>query len=67
MRDCVAAEEAEDVGVVLFYAVFAVDEDECATESGVVILNQKDRPVKNKKSQVVGRLKLTVFALGDTS
>jgi hypothetical protein len=33
----------------------------------VVILNQKDRPVKNKKSQVVGRLKLTVFALGDTS
>lgn len=33
--DCVAAEEAEDVGVVLFYAVFAVDEDEGSAESGI--------------------------------
>jgi hypothetical protein len=37
VRDCIAAEEAEDVGVVLFYAMFAVDEDEGSAESGVAV------------------------------
>lgn len=43
MWDCVASEEAEDVGVVLFDAVFAVDEDEGSTESGVVAVGQRTK------------------------
>lgn len=34
VRDGVAAEEIENVGVFLFDAVFAVDEDKSSTESG---------------------------------
>jgi hypothetical protein len=32
--DGVAAEQAEDIGILLFDAVFAIDEDEGATKSG---------------------------------
>lgn len=42
MGDCVATEKAEDFGVVLFDAVFAVDEDECSTESGIAVSTRSE-------------------------
>jgi hypothetical protein len=51
--DCVATEKSEDVGVVLFYAVFAVDKDEGSTESGGATLNQ-NTDLRRESSQGVG-------------
>ena len=41
MGNRVTSEKPEDVGVVLFDAVFAVDEDEGSTESGLDTVGQK--------------------------
>jgi hypothetical protein len=34
VRNSVAAEQAQDIDILLFNAVFAIDEDEGAAESG---------------------------------
>lgn len=66
MGNRVTSEKPEDVGVVLFDAVFAVDEDEGSTESGLDAVGQKTAIplITNTKDMV---LTLTVSALEDTS
>ena len=41
MGNRVTSEKPQDVGVVLFDAMFAVDEDEGSTESGLDAVGQK--------------------------
>lgn len=51
MGDCVATEETEDVGVVLFDAVFAIDEDEGSTESRWLQQVRKLNSRKNREER----------------
>lgn len=66
MGNRVTSEKPEDVGIVLFDAVFAVNEDEGSTESGLDAVGQKtpNPLIVNTKYKA---LTLTVSALADTS